>query len=35
MNFRRYYVPGATVFITQVVERREPIFCNQPMWICC
>jgi REP-associated tyrosine transposase len=28
MNFRRYYVPNAIVFITQVVDRREPIFCE-------
>ncbi|MCL4269708.1 MAG: transposase [Anaerolineales bacterium] len=26
MNFRRYYVPGSAVFITQVVQDREPIF---------
>lgn len=26
MNFRRYYIPGSTVFITQVVEYREPVF---------
>ena len=26
MNFRRYYIPGSTVFITQVVESRQPIF---------
>lgn len=26
MDFRRYYAPGATVFITQVVQDREPIF---------
>ncbi len=26
MNFRRYYVPGSTVFITQVVEGRVPAF---------
>jgi len=25
-NIRRYYVPNAIVFVTQVVERREPIF---------
>jgi putative transposase len=29
MNFRRYYIPGSAVFITQVVERREPIFQNE------
>jgi REP element-mobilizing transposase RayT len=26
MNFRRYYIPGSAVFITQVVENREPVF---------
>ena len=26
MNFRRYYIPGAAVFITQVVQYREPVF---------
>ncbi len=26
MNFRRYYIPNSIVFITTVVERREPIF---------
>ena len=26
MNIRRYYVPNAIVFITQVVARRQPIF---------
>ncbi len=26
MNIRRYYVPGAIVFITQVVDGRQPIF---------
>lgn len=26
MNFRRYYIPGATVFITQVVKNRKPVF---------
>ncbi len=26
MNFRRYYVPNSIVFITQVVNHREPIF---------
>jgi len=29
MNIRRYYVPNAIVFITQVVERRTPIFQHQ------
>jgi len=26
MNFRRYYIPGSAVFITQVVESRQLIF---------
>jgi REP element-mobilizing transposase RayT len=26
MNFRRYYIPGSAVFITQVVQGREPVF---------
>ena len=26
MNFRRYYIPGSAVFITQVVQYREPVF---------
>ena len=26
MNSRRYYIPGSAVFITQVVEYREPVF---------
>ena len=26
MNFRRYYIPGSAVFITQVVQSREPVF---------
>ena len=29
MNFRRYYVPNAIVFITQVVEERYPAFRNE------
>ncbi|MGD1996805.1 MAG: transposase [Anaerolineae bacterium] len=29
MNFHRYYVPGAIVFITQVVQHREPVFQNR------
>jgi putative transposase len=29
MRFRRYYVPGAIVFLTVVVNRREPIFANE------
>jgi putative transposase len=28
MNFRRYYIPGSTVFITQVVQDRKSIFSN-------
>lgn len=28
MNFRRYYIPGTAVFITQVVEGRKPFFRN-------
>ena len=26
MNFRRYYIPGSAVFITQVVQDRKAIF---------
>ncbi len=26
MNFRRYYIPGSAVFITQVVQNRELVF---------
>ena len=26
MNFRRYYIPGSAVFITQVVQERAPVF---------
>lgn len=26
MNFRRYYILGSAVFLTQVVEGREPVF---------
>ncbi len=26
MNFHRYYIPGSAVFITQVVQDREPVF---------
>jgi putative transposase len=26
MNFQRYYIPGAAVFLTQVVEGRKPVF---------
>jgi putative transposase len=28
LNIRRYYIPGSAVFITQVVQDREPIFRN-------
>ena len=28
MNFRRYYIPGSAVFITQVVHERKPVFRN-------
>jgi REP element-mobilizing transposase RayT len=28
MRFRRYYIPNAIVFITNVVHRREQIFAN-------
>lgn len=31
MNFRRYYIPGGAVFITQVVQDREPIFHDPKM----
>jgi putative transposase len=26
MNFRRYYIPGSAVFITQVVQDRKSVF---------
>ena len=26
MNFRRYYIPGSAVFITQVIQQRDPVF---------
>ena len=26
MNFRRYYIPGSAVFITQVVQDCKPVF---------
>jgi putative transposase len=29
MNFRRYYIPGSAVFLTQVVEGRKPVFRDQ------
>ena len=31
MNFRRYYIPGSAVFLTQVVEGREPIFSDEAL----
>ena len=31
MNFRRYYIPGGAVFITQVVQDREPVFRDPKM----
>jgi len=32
MDFRRYYVPGSIVFITQVVQDRQPVFAKAE-WI--
>ncbi len=29
MDFRRYYIPNAIVFITQVIQDREPVFQNK------
>ncbi len=29
MNIRRYYIPNSIVFVTQVVDRRAPIFRDQ------
>jgi len=29
VNFRRYYVPNAIIFITQVVQDRVPVFRDQ------
>jgi putative transposase len=26
MNFRRYYIPGSAIFITQIVQERKPVF---------
>jgi putative transposase len=26
MNLRGYYIPGSAVFITQIVQNREPVF---------
>jgi putative transposase len=31
MNFRRYYIPGSTMFITQVVQDRRPVFRDPQM----
>lgn len=31
MNFRRYYIPGSAVFITQVVEDRKAVFSESKM----
>lgn len=31
MNFRRYYIPGSAVFLTQVVENRESIFKDETL----
>ncbi len=31
MNFRRYYIPGGAVFITQVVQYRGPVFRDPAM----
>ncbi len=31
VNFHRYYIPGAAVFITQVVEDRQKIFSDPEM----
>jgi len=31
MNFRRYYIPGTAVFITQMVQYREPVFRDPKM----
>lgn len=28
MNFKRYYIPDAIVFITQVVQDRKPVFAH-------
>jgi putative transposase len=30
MNIRRYYVPDSTVFVTNVVNRRTPVFAHEP-----
>jgi putative transposase len=31
MNFRRYYIPGAAVFITQIVQNRQRVFQDPEM----
>ena len=31
MNFHRYYIPGTAVFITQVVQNRQPVFRDPQM----
>jgi putative transposase len=31
MDFHRYYVPGTAVFITQVVQDRQPVFRDTQM----
>lgn len=31
MNFRRYYIPGSAIFITQLVQYREPVFHDRKM----
>jgi len=31
MNFHRYYIPGTAVFITQVVQDRQPVFRDPQM----
>jgi putative transposase len=32
MNFRRYYIPGSAVFITQIVQYRELVF-REPKYL--
>jgi len=29
MNIRRYYFPGQIVFITQIINQRQPVFHDQ------
>jgi len=31
MDFHRYYIPGTAVFITQVVQDRQPVFRDSQM----